>query len=154
MSFGIISLPSLLLLPWINSAAGRYRIHKPGPKSLTSCLSFLIILIIQAIHKVRSCACIKTVQVRDISKVATRLNCYSPMCTPRGKPPVAPTVLFFLIRSVRDLVQHIAFLCNSHVICIFCCVIEELNDHMGQLWPDLSPPRTRRVASVMIDCRS
>lgn len=107
--FGIISLPSLLLLPWINSAAGHCRIHKPGPESLTSRLSFLIILIIQAIHKVRSCACIKTVQVPDISKVATRLNCYPPMCTPRGKPPVTPTVvlLSFLLHSVRDSGQQL-----------------------------------------------
>lgn len=43
----IISLLSLLLLSWLDHAAGRYSIHKPSPQSLTSRLSFLIVLIIQ-----------------------------------------------------------------------------------------------------------
>lgn len=111
----MISLPSLLLLPWINSAAGHSCIHKPGPKSLTSRLSFLIILIIQGIHKVRSCACIKTVQARDTSKVATRLNCYPPVCTPTGKPPVTPTVrvFFFSFFHFKYAVSRRRLLCNA-----------------------------------------
>lgn len=46
----------------------------------------------------------------------------------------------------RRLCATIAFLCNSHVICIFCCVIEELNDHEGGLRPDLSPLRISKAS--------